>query len=125
VTYRNTAPGDGSLPLYIAARSDLPPAPSGLPQNGNGDSFFWSQVYGTAGSSLVSAVRDGEPVAMEQGREQGHSVYRTGIELPAGASTTLVIEVAEPPAAGQISTFVTPLVKPVAVDADTSECGVD
>ncbi len=125
VTYENTAPGDGSLPLYVAARSDRPLRPDGQPQNGNGDHFFFSQVYGTAGSSLVSAVRDGDPVAVEQHREQGHTVFRAGIELAAGASTTLVFEVAEPATSGELSTFVTPLVKPISTDADTRKCSVD
>jgi hypothetical protein len=125
VTYENTAPSDGTLPLYIGARGDRPLGPDGQLQNGNGDTFFFSQVYATAGSSLVSAVQDGKPVDVEQGREQGHTVFRAGIELPAGASTTLVFEVAEPPAPGELSTFVTPLVKPITVDADTRKCGAD
>lgn len=125
VTYENTAPGDGSLPLYVDARSDRPPGPDGLPRSGNGDHFFFSQVYATAGSSLVSAVRDGEQVAVEQHREQGHTVFRAGIELEAGASTTMVFEVAEPAAEGELSTFVTPLVKPITTDADTRKCSVD
>ncbi|MEO8107928.1 MAG: DUF4012 domain-containing protein [Actinomycetes bacterium] len=125
VTYENTAPGDGSLPLYIAARADRPPGPDGLAPNGNGDSFFFPQVYATAGSSLVSAMQDGKPITVEQGKEQGHTVFRTGVELPAGASTTLVFEVAEPPAEGELTTFVTPLVKPAEVDADTRKCSGD
>jgi hypothetical protein len=125
VTYKNTAPGDGSLPLYIAARGDLPLGPDGQLQNGNGDSFFYSQVYATAGSSLVSAVRDGEPIEVTQGREQGHTVLQTGVELGAGESTTLVFEVAEPATDGDISTFVTPLVKPITQDADTRKCSAD
>jgi hypothetical protein len=125
VTYTNDAPRDGSLPLYIDARSDLPLRPDGLPQSRNGQSFFWSQVYSTAGASLVSATQDGQPIDVEQGREQGHTVFRAGITLDAGASTTLVFEVAEPPTDGDISTFVTPLVKPVSADADTRKCGAD
>ncbi|MFL6180398.1 MAG: DUF4012 domain-containing protein, partial [Actinomycetes bacterium] len=125
VTYQNDAPGDGSLPLYIDARSDLPLQPDGLPQSRNGQSFFWSQVYSTAGATLVSATQDGKPIDVEQGREQGHTVFRTGITLDAGASTTLIFEVAEPPTDGEISTFVTPLVKPASTDADTRKCGAD
>lgn len=125
VTYTNNAPGDGSLPLYVDARSDRPLGPDGRALSGNGDHFFFSQAYATAGSSLVSASRDGKPIAVEQGREQGHTVFRTGIELKPGASTTVVFEVAEPLAPGELSTFVTPLVKPITVDADTRKCGVD
>jgi hypothetical protein len=125
VTYTNDAPGDGSLPLYVDQRLDLPPRPEGLPQSRNGQSFFWSQAYSTAGASLVSATQDGKPIEVEQGREQGHTVFRTGITLDAGASTTLVFEVAEPPTDGDISTFVTPLVKPVSEHADTRKCGAD
>jgi hypothetical protein len=125
VTYENTAPDDGSLPLYMAGRSDRPLGPDGVPENGNGDHFFFSQVYATSGSSLVSVVRDGQQLAVEQHREQGHTVFRAGIELAAGASTTLVFEVAEPAAEGELSTFVTPLVKPSTTDADTRKCSVD
>ncbi len=125
VTYQNSAPGDDSLPLYVAARADLPPRPDGQLQNGNGDSFFYSQVYATAGSSLVSAIRDGELLDVAQGREQGHAVFQSGIELGAGESTTLVFEVAEPPTEGEITTFVTPLVKPITRDADTRTCSAD
>ena len=82
-------------------------------------------MYATAGSSLVSAVRDGQPVDVEQGKEMGHTVLRTDIELPAGESTALVFEVAEPPAAGDLTTFVTPLVKPATIDADTRKCSAD
>lgn len=122
VTYTNNAPGDGSLPIYVDARSDRPLDANGQPLSGNGDHFFYSQVYATAGSFLVSAVQDGKQVAVEQHREQGHTVLRMGIELPAGESTTLVFEVAEPAADGEITTFVTPLVKPVTQDADTRKC---
>ena len=125
VTYKNDAPGDGSLPLYIDERIDLPLGPDGQYQSRNGQSFFWSQVYSTAGASLVSATQDGKPIDVEQGREQGHTVFRAGITLDAGASTTLVFEVAEPPTDGDISTFVTPLVKPATTDADTRKCGAD
>jgi hypothetical protein len=125
VTYKNNAPGDGSLPLYVAGRNDRPLDANGQAPSGNGDHFFFSQVYATAGSSLVSAVQDGKPLAVEQQREQGHTVFRTGIELAAGASTTLVFEVAEPATDGDITTFVTPLVKPVTQDADTRKCTAD
>ena len=125
VTYHNTAPGDGSLPRYIDSRSDRPPGPDGVARSGNGDHFFFTQVYATAGSSLVSASQDGKPIAVEQGKELGHTVLRAGVELPAGASTTLVFEVAEPPAGGDLSTFITPLVKPADVDADTRKCSGD
>jgi hypothetical protein len=124
-TYKNTAPGDGSLPLYIDARGDRPLTPEGLPPSGNGDHFFFTQVYATAESSLVSAVRDGKPIAMEQGREQGHRVFRAGLEVKAGDTTSVVLTVDEPPTSGELRTFVTPLVKPVSVDADITECGGD
>ncbi len=52
-------------------------------------------------------------------------MFRADLTLDAGASTTLVFEVAEPPTAGEINTFVTPLVKPATVDADTRKCGAD
>ena len=125
VTYKNNAPGDGSLPIYVDGRNDRPLDANGQPLSGNGDHFFYSQVYATAGSSLVSAVQDGKPLAVEQQREQGHTVFRTGVELAAGASTTLVFEVAEPATDGDITTFVTPLVKPVTQDADTRKCTAD
>lgn len=125
VTYQNTAPDDGGLPLYVAQRLDRPLGQDGLPQNGGGDHFFYSQVYATAGSSLVSAVRDGKAFPVGQGEEQGHTVFQSRIELAAGASTTLVFEVAEPAADGDLSTFVTPLVKPITVDADTRKCSAD
>ena len=53
-------------------------------------------MYATAESSLVSAVRDGEPIAVEQGREQGHPVFRAGLEVEAGESTRVVLSVDEP-----------------------------
>jgi hypothetical protein len=37
----------------------------------------------------------------------------------------LLFEVAEPPTDGEITTFVTPLVKPVTQDADTRKCSAD
>lgn len=124
-TYTNNAPGDGSLPLYVDARSDLPLRPDGQPQSRNGESFFWSQVYATAGATLVSATQDGEPIDVQQGRELGHTVFRAGVTLGAGESTTLVYEVAEPPTDGEITSFITPLVKAPQADADTGQCGAD
>jgi hypothetical protein len=122
VRYKNTAPADGSLPLYIDARGDMPLGPDGRLRSGGGDHFFFSQVYATARSSLISAAQDGKPIDVEQGREQGHTVFRAGIELPAGTATTLVFEVAEPQVEGELRTFVTPLVKPTQIDADTRKC---
>ncbi|HEX5017705.1 MAG TPA: hypothetical protein VFX15_08985, partial [Actinomycetes bacterium] len=125
VTYTNTAPTDEELPLYIDARSDLPLRPNGLPQSRQGQHFFFTQVYATPGASLVSATQDGEPISVEQGRERGHTVLRTGVTLDPGATTTLIFEVAEPPTQGEIATFATPLVKAEIPSADTRKCGAE
>jgi hypothetical protein len=122
VTYDNTAPSKG-LPIYIDARSDLPLRPDGEARDANGDSFFYTQAYATPGSTLISAERDGQPLSVEQGKERGLAVIRAGIEVDAGASTTLTYEIIEPPTSGNVATFVTPLVKPAAVTADMTECG--
>ena len=88
VTYKNTAPGDGSLPLYIDAQGRPAAGPrraaaerqrrpaSSTPRCTRRPDRPWSAPCGTASRSPST-----------QGREQGHTVFRSGIELGAGEST--------------------------------------
>ena len=91
----------------IDAEADLP-LPDVSPQNGNGDLLLragvatadrpWSAPRGTGAAGVAQA--GGGPHSLPVGVGG------------AGESTTLVFEVAEPATEGDISTFVTPLVKP-------------
>ena len=122
VRYTNAAPSSG-LPLYIDARSDLPFGPDGTPQDANGDTLIYAQVYATQGAVLIQAERDGTPLEVSQGQERGRPVYQVPVELAAGDTTELVFHWLEPPTTGDLRTFVTPLVKPAKVTADGTNCG--
>lgn len=123
VTLSNTAP-DTKLPRYVDARITSPLRPDGQRQRANGANFTYAQVYATQGATLVSARRDGKPLAVDQGQELGHPVFRAGVKLEPGASTTLVFTLTEPATEGAVQTFATPLVKTTQVTADDRQCGL-
>ena len=122
VRFDNSAPSSG-LPLYVDARSDRPLAPDGTPRSGNGDHFFFAQVYATQGAALINAERGGKPQEVTQGVERGRPVFQIPVEISAGARAEITLDLVEPPTVGEPRTFVTPLVKPVSVTADETECG--
>jgi hypothetical protein len=122
VSFDNSAPSSG-LPLYVDSRSDRPLAPDGTPRSGNGDHFFFAQVYATQGAALINAKREGQPQDVTQGEERGRPVFQIPVEVAAGDRAEITLDLVEPATEGAARTFVTPLVKPVSVTADDTECG--
>jgi len=123
VNLRNEAPSSG-LPLYVDARSDLPLRPDGTARDANGDTLIFAQVYATQGAVLVAAEQDGRPVGVTQGQERGRPVFQIPVELAAGDTTKIALDLQEPATSGEARTFVTPLVKPITVTADDRRCGL-
>lgn len=125
-TLTNTASRHDKLPLYVDGRLDRSLLPSGRARPGRGTYYDYAQVYGTQGSTLVSATLNGKRVGVMAGVERGKPVYRIGVVLRPGRTSTIVLHLQEPPLAAGVSpvpqTFVTPLVKAPVVSADAKTC---
>jgi hypothetical protein len=82
-TLTNNAPASG-LPDYLIGndRDDLP----------LGTNLSFVSIY--TPYDLSAARLDGQPVAMESGRELGRNVYSAFVNLAAGASATIELDVA-------------------------------
>ena len=91
VTYENTAPGDGSLPLYVAARGDLPLGPDGaaaererrplllLPRCTRRPDRPWSAPCGTASRSPSSRAGSRGTPSSSRGSSWGPASRPTGL----------------------------------------------
>jgi hypothetical protein len=126
VSLTNEVSPTAKLPYYVDARSDLPRNAQGLTRRGHGVYVDDAQVYGTQGAVLTGAELDGRPVGVATGTERGKSVFRVRVVLRPGKTTTLTLDLREPALAPDVDpepvTFVSPLVKPVSVTADTRVC---
>ncbi|NNJ07252.1 DUF4012 domain-containing protein [Streptomyces sp. PKU-MA01144] len=87
----NRAPGSG-LPAYVTQRVDRPPY-----RTRPGDNRLLVSYYATEGARLARATVDGRPAMLNQMTERGHPVYTVDMELPRGATRTLVLELLERP----------------------------
>ncbi|MFF3323434.1 DUF4012 domain-containing protein [Streptomyces sp. NPDC002889] len=88
----NRAPSQG-LPPYVTDRLDKPPYATR-----EGDNRLLVSYYATAGASLIKASVDGRPVLLSSGAERGHPVYTLDVEVPAGRSRTVMLDLLEPAA---------------------------
>jgi hypothetical protein len=79
VTLTNTAPASGLPAIVIGNAIDEP-----LGTSRSLVSFYTALP-------VLSATRDGQPVTIEPGREQGWNTARMRVTLPAGGSTTVVL----------------------------------
>ena len=111
LTLTNSAPTSG-LSDYVAGRLDRPPYPVGPVDN-----IELVSYYATAGSQLVSATLDGQPLdGVVSLQELGHPMYRVGVELPAGQSRTITLTLEEPTTGAEVTILRQPLVRALAVD---------
>jgi hypothetical protein len=58
-----------------------------------------------------------------QGSEQGHPVFGVDVEMPRGATRTLVFHMQEPAGTGSPVVLRQPLVRPVRVTVGKQSCG--
>jgi Protein of unknown function (DUF4012) len=116
ITLTNRAPRSG-LPAIVTMRQDRPAYPTRP-----GDQFLLVSYYATAGSELSTVDLDGAPSTISPQRENGHSVYTAGLELPAGRTRTLVLHLTEPAVPGPVTVLRQPLARPLEVSVTTAPC---
>lgn len=90
VTLTNRAPASG-LPPYVTDRLDHPAY-----RTQPGDNRVLVSYYASAGAQLTRATLDDRRVLTGVGKERGHPVYTFSLELPRGATRTLVLHLIEP-----------------------------
>lgn len=114
----NNGPTSG-LTSYVDGRLDRPDYPVQP-----GDNAELVSYYATAGSTLVSATIDGIPVqAPKILAEQGHPLFRIGVELPTGQPRTVAFTIEEPNTGDPLTILRQPLVRPMTVDVVQPDCG--
>jgi hypothetical protein len=107
VRLANRAPASG-LPPYVVQRVDDPPY-----DTRPGDNRLLVSYYASAGATLSGATLDGRLAQLSHGAERGHPVFTLGVELPAGATRTLVLHLLERPADRSAFVLRQPLVQPL------------
>jgi hypothetical protein len=115
VTLTNHAPK--GLNSYVTARSDNPGY--AIQPGDNRVSIYYAA---TQGAVAQTATIDGRPAGITAGAERGHPVFVVGVELPRGATRTVVLHLEEPAAPGELSVLRQPLVRPLAVDVRDQSC---
>ncbi len=113
VKLTNRAPASG-LPAYVTQRVDAPPYATRP-----GDNRLLVSYYATRGARLVQASTDGRTARLSQLTERGHPVLSLDMELPHGATRTLVLRFLEPPSNRAPLFLRQQLVKPVQFTAHT------
>lgn len=112
----NTVPASVTSP-YVVGRSDLRPyrvAP--------GDNRLAVYYAATRGANLTRASIDGKPVFVARGTERGRPVFVADVELPRGATRTVLLELVEPGTAGPPAVLRQPLVRPLASSIRDAAC---
>ncbi|MFJ8076241.1 DUF4012 domain-containing protein [Streptomyces sp. NPDC096176] len=107
VRLTNRAPGSG-LPAYVTQRVDHPPYTIRP-----GDNRLLVSYYATRGARLTEATVDGRPALLNQLTERGHPVFTFDMELPHGATRTLVLNLVERPSESPPVLFHQQLVQPL------------
>jgi hypothetical protein len=89
-----------------------------------GDNRLTVSYLATQGALMKSVSLDGKPWFAGSGTQLGHPVLVVDVELPRGATRTLVLHLTEP-AGGDAAPIVLrqPLVRPLAVAIDDPQCG--
>ena len=64
----------------------------------------------------------GQPARGRIGAELGHPVYRVDLEVPRGASRTIVLQLSEPAGPGKPIVLRQPLVRPLKVTLSDAVC---
>ncbi|SOD74712.1 uncharacterized protein DUF4012 [Jatrophihabitans sp. GAS493] len=113
----NGAPKSG-LPRYVTTRYDTNAA--GKPP---GDQRLQAVYYGTSGGGLASVTVDGKPSVVIPASELGHPTYFMDLEIPAGATKTIVLKLVEPAGSGAPTLLEQPLVRPMTTTVNDAKCG--
>ena len=116
ITLTNNAPARG-LPPYVTGRTD-----SRSYRVKPGDSRLAVSYSATQGAVLHSATVAGKPAKGRIGAELGHPVYQVDVEVPRGASQTIVLQLSEPAGTGKPIVLRQPLVRPLKVTLDDAAC---
>jgi hypothetical protein len=112
----NNAPAKG-LPPYVTGRFDRRSYPIKT-----GDSRLLVSYLATQGALLQDATVAGRPARGRVGTELGHPVYEIDLELPRGASRTIVLQLREPAGKGAPIVLRQPLVRPLEVSLNDAAC---
>ena len=116
ISLTNNAPLHG-LPTYVTGRSDVHSYPTKP-----GDNRLEVSYLATSGASMASVEIDGKAGAAAIGLEHGHPVYTVDLELPVGATRTIVLNLVEPNTAGPPIVLRQPLVLPLTVSLEDARC---
>lgn len=114
----NHAPPSG-LPPYVSTRLDADRPRDTKP----GDNRTLLDYYATRGAQLLSATLNGVPITSATLRDRGHPIFRVDVELPRGATQTVVLHLAEPAGTGEPMIWRQPGVTPITVTAKSQRCG--
>lgn len=117
IVLRNNAPSNG-LPEYVVWRSDA--AAAGRPAGSN---KLRVSLYAAVGARLSGAQLDGRAVALSPGLESRHPVFSTMLELAAGQSSVLKLDLEEPVVSVPARTPVQPLARPQRTSVADLGCG--
>jgi hypothetical protein len=115
ITLHNDAPA--GLPAYVVARGD-----AHFDAVKPGDDRLILMYLATRGATFTSSTLDGKRAPVAVAGEQGHPVFYYDLELPRGASRTIVLHLDEPAGKGTVTVLPQPLVRPLAVSVDDASC---
>ena len=115
ITVRLTNAAPPGLPPYVTARLDRP-GPVGS------DALIVA-VYGTDGAALRDATLDGRATTLSIDTERGHPVFSTVLEMAAGQTRVLTLDLDEPAPAGPPLVPEQPLVEPQLTQVALGSCG--
>ena len=101
----NDAPTSG-LPPYVTIRADNPTYPTKP-----GDNRLIVSYYGTPGGVVRAVLVDGKKAPVSVTTEDGLVSIAVDLELPAGQSRTVAVQLVEPAATGKVQFIDQPLVR--------------
>ncbi len=124
VTLRDGAPSTG-LPEYVAYRLDRGPASTPQGRGGDGSTRETVLVYAAMGAQLTGATLDGATVSVTPGKDgaaPGRPVFVLSVELAAGQTRTVVLDLTEPSTDLPARSWVQPLVQPATSTVQAGTC---
>lgn len=114
VTVRLTNAAPPGLPAYVTTRLDR--------QGPRGSNRLIVAVYATRGAALDAAALDGRPATLSVDTERDHPVFSTEVELAAGQTRVLTLDLDEPAVRGRPVVPEQPLVEPQLTEVLLSGC---
>ncbi len=115
IALTNGAPS--GLPASATQRTDDPPY-----RTSPGDNRLEVSWFATQDARLDTTTIDGTPAAARLGFELGHPVYTVDVEIPRGATRTLVLHLVERGGAGVPTVLRQPGVQPLQVALEPAAC---